>query len=86
MIPAHVTYAYQEGATIIPNDEFYTVPEDRVGKEKVDILFLISNAPVSTASMPEKGSQPYTGLATDMKLAMDSLMKKFPTFFYVNED
>ena len=83
MIPAHVTYAYQGGATITRNDEFYTLPEDKVGKEKVDILFLIANAPVSTASVPETGSQPYVGLATDMKLAMDSLIEKFPTFFYV---
>ena len=82
-IPDHVTYAYQEGATIVPNDEFYTLPEDKVGKEKVDILFLIANAPVETASMPETGSQKYTGLATDMKLAMDALLKKFPTFFHV---
>lgn len=82
-IPDHVTYAYQEGATIVPNDEFYTLPEDKVGKEKVDILFLIANAPVETASMPETGSQKYTGLATDMKLAMDALLKKFPTYFHV---
>merc|ERR1712048_891845 len=66
-----------------PDDEFYTLPEDKVGKEKVDILFLIANAPVETASMPETGSQKYTGLATDMNLAMDALLKKFPTFFYV---
>jgi hypothetical protein len=43
-IPAHITYAYKKGATIIRNDDFYEMPE---GKNKtIDLLFLMANAPV----------------------------------------
>ena len=78
-IPAHVTYAYKKGATIIENNDFYELPEG--GPKKVDLLFLIASAPVKTGSLPEAGSEPYVGLALTMELAMNELSEKFPSFF-----
>ena len=78
-IPSHVTYAYQKGVTIIPNDDFYEIPEG-VNKT-IDLLFLMSNAPVSTMSLPESGSAAYVGLANTMRMATAELSKKFPSFF-----
>merc|ERR1712032_1218127 len=48
-IPAHITYAYQEGATIVENEAFYTLPKGR--PKTIDLLFLNANAPLKTASM-----------------------------------
>ena len=76
-IPAHITYAYKKGATIAENKDFYTLPESQK-KRTVGILFLIANAPVSTASIPEHGSLSNAGLALAMELAMHELSKKFP--------
>ena len=81
-IPAHVTYAFKKGATIVENKQFYRLPKGFKSQiQKVDILFLIANAPVATASLPERGSQSYVGLATEMELAMQTLVEKFPIFF-----
>ena len=76
-IPQHVTYAHKRSATIVENTDFYTLPESRK-KRKVGILFLIANAPVSTASIPDHGSLSNAGLALAMELAMDELSQKFP--------
>ena len=78
-IPKHVTYAYKEGVKIVKNDDFYVFPEGE--SPKIDLLFLIANAPVPTASLPEGGLGSYVGLAVTMKLAMDELYNKFPLFF-----
>ena len=78
-IPSHVTYAYQKAARIVRNDDFYEIPEG-VNKT-IDLLFLMSNAPVSTVSLPESGSTTYVGLANAMRLATAELSKKFPSFF-----
>ena len=75
-IPAHITYAYKKNVTIIKNDDFYQLPGDKT--YTIDLLFLMSNAPVSTASFPEAGSQSYVGLANSMELAMDELSTIFP--------
>ena len=75
-IPAHITYAYKEGATIIKNDDFYQLPDNET--HTIDLLFLMSNAPVPTASFPEAGSEAYVGLANAMELAMDELSTMFP--------
>merc|ERR1712224_767758 len=58
-IPAHVTYAYKRGATIVRNDDFYEMSEG--SNKTIDLLFLMANAPVSTLSLPESGSQSYVG-------------------------
>ena len=79
-IPAHITYAYKPGATIARNDDFYTLPEGGASR-KVDLLFLITSAPVSTVSLPVGGSEAYAGVAMDMELAMEALSEKFPSFF-----
>ena len=78
-IPAHITYAYQKGATIAKNDDFYQMPE--AGSKNIDLLFLIANAPVKTVSFPEGGSESYAGLAEAMELATNELSKLFPAFF-----
>lgn len=78
-IPNHITYAYKKGVTIARNDEFYTLPKGKT--KKIDLLFLIANAPVSTVSMPEGGSEPYVGTAMTMELATEALAEKFPGFF-----
>ena len=80
-IPAHITYAYQKGATIVKNDDFYMLPDGTV--RKVDILFVIASAPVSTAALPEGGSEAYAGLAIAMELAMNELtnLREFASFF-----
>ena len=78
-IPSHITYAFQKGATIVKNDDFYKLPE--TGSKKIDLLFVIANAPVKTASFPEDGSEPYVGLAEAMELAMNELSEHFPAFF-----
>ena len=79
-IPAHITYAYQTGVTILENEDFYTFP-DGVKKKQVDLLFLIASAPVKTGAFPEGGSESYAGLAIAMELAMGKLVDKFPAFF-----
>ena len=78
-IPAHITYAYQKGATIVKNDDFYQLPENET--KNIDLLFLIANAPVKTASFPDAGSESYVGLAEAMELAMNELLELFPAFF-----
>ena len=78
-IPAHITFAYKEGVKILKNDDFYNLP-DGVHKE-VDLLFLIANAPVSMAGIPEGGSESYVGLAVAMELATTELAERFPLFF-----
>ena len=78
-IPDHVTYAYKKDATIVKNEEFYTLP--KTGTKKVGLLFVIANAPVKTASLPEAGSASYVGLAASMELAMNELSTQFPAFF-----
>ena len=78
-IPAHITYAYKHGATIVKNDDFYPLPQ--AGSKKVDLLFLIANAPVKTASLPDAGSESYVGLASAMELAVYELSENFPAFF-----
>ena len=75
-IPRHVTYAYKRSATIAENKDFYTLPKSPQ-KRKVGILFLIANAPVMTASLPEYGSLSNAGLALAMELAMNALSEKF---------
>ena len=78
-IPSHITYAYQEAAVIVDNDAFYTLPK---GKSKtIDVLFLMANAPVKTASLPVAGSESYIGMAVAMEFAVEALSKKFPDFF-----
>ena len=79
-IPSHITYAYKEGATIARNDDFYAWSE--AGTKKVDLLFLIASAPVSTISFPVSGSEAYVGTAVGIQLAMEELSKKFPSFFH----
>ena len=65
------------------NDDFYEMPE---GKSKtVDLLFLMANAPVSTQSLPESGSEQYVGLAKAMELATKKLSERFPAFFVGEE-
>lgn len=83
-IPAHVTYAYKQGATIAKNDDFYTLPE--TGPKQVDILFLIANAPVKTGALPDAGSEPYAGLANAMEIATRELYETFPAFFVETTD
>ena len=61
------------------NDDFY--PQPPAGSKEVDLLFVIANAPVKTASLPNAGSESYVGLAGAMELAMYELFKIFPTFF-----
>ena len=78
-IPAHITYAYKQGATIARNDQFYAWPEG--GAKQVDLLFLIASAPVSTVSLPVSGSESYVGAAEGMERAVEALSKKFPSFF-----
>ena len=78
-IPAHITYAYKEGATIAENDDFYKLPSGQT--KTVDLLFVIASAPVATGSLPEAGSESYVGLAIAMELAMNELADKFPAFF-----
>ena len=78
-IPAHITYAYKKAATIAKNDDFYKLPE--TGSKQIDVLFLIANAPVKTASFPVAGSESYVGLAEAMELAMNELLELFPAFF-----
>ena len=78
-IPAHITYAYKEGATIAENDDFYKLPSGQT--KTVDLLFVIASAPVATGSLPEAGSESYVGLAVAMELAMNELAEKFPDFF-----
>ena len=75
-IPAHITYAYKRDVTIIKNDDFYQLPDNET--HTIDLLFLMSHAPVSTASVPDDGSQSYVGLANSMELAMDELSTMFP--------
>ena len=41
----------------------------------------MANAPVSTASFPEEGSQSFVGLALAMELAINELADRFPAFF-----
>ena len=79
LIPTHITYAYKEGVTILKNDDFYTLPD--AGTKQIDLLFVMANAPVNTASMPEGGSQAYVGLAKNMELALNELSEIFPAFF-----
>ena len=78
-IPAHITYAYKKGATIVENNDFYVLPKNQT--KKVDVLFLVASAPVATGSLPEGGSGSYVGLAMAMELAMNELSEKFPAFF-----
>ena len=81
-IPAHITYAYKPGATIVRNDDFYDWPEGGAGASRqVDLLFLVASAPVSTVSLPVGGSEAYVGAAVGMELAMEALAEKFPSFF-----
>ena len=49
--------------------------------KKVDLLFVIANAPVNTVSLPDSGSEAYAGLAAVMELAMYELINNFPVFF-----
>lgn len=79
-IPNHITYAYQKDVEILRNDKFYAWTKNGQPK-KIDLLFLISNAPVSTVSEPESGSESYLGVAVGMQMAMKSLSEKFPSFF-----
>ena len=78
-IPAHVTYAYKKGATIARNKDFYSLPEGE--PKKIDLLFLIANAPVATGSLPEAGSFSYASLAVAMEQAINELSGIFPAFF-----
>ena len=59
-IPRHVTYAYKTNVPIIENDEFYTIPEE--GSKTIDLLFVMANAPVKTASLPSDGVQSCVGI------------------------
>ena len=61
------------------NDDFYAFPTNK--SKNIDLLFVIANAPVATASLPEAGSGSYVALANSMELAMDELSEKFPAFF-----
>ena len=72
-IPAHITYAYKQGATIARNDQFYALPEG--GTKQVDLLFLIVSAPVTTQALPVSGSESYVGAAVAMELAVEELSK-----------
>ena len=80
-IPAHITYAFKKGATIAKNDDFYALPNGQ--SKKVDVLFLIASAPVSTGSLPDAGSESYAGLPIAMELAMNELSENpdFSAFF-----
>ena len=40
-IPNHVTYAYQKDATIVRNDDFYTLPKDGT-KTNVVIVAIVA--------------------------------------------
>ena len=78
-IPSHITYAFKKDVKIAKNDDFYQLPN---GKTKsLDVLFLIANAPVSTAALPEGGSESYVGLSIGMQLAMQDLSESYPLFF-----
>ena len=83
-IPGHITYAFKKGATIVKNDNFYTLPEGQ--SKQIDILFLIANAPVKTTTIPEEGSESYVGTAVGMQLATEALSEIFPTFFAQEEE
>ena len=61
------------------NDDFYEMPEG--ANKTIDLLFLMANAPVSTLSLPESGSEAYIGLARVMEIATKELSEKFPAFF-----
>ena len=61
------------------------MPEDGPPK-KIDLLFLIANAPVKTAAFPEAGSESYVGLAEAMELATNELSEYFPAFFVEEEE
>ena len=62
------------------NDDFYTLPKNN--SRKVDLLFLIANAPVETTSLPVTGSESYIGTAVTMEFAMRKLLsEKFQSFF-----
>ena len=73
-IPVHMTYAYKADVAIIENDAFYTLPNDK--RKTIDLVFLIANAPVSTASLPGDGSESYVGEAMIMELAMEELISE----------
>ena len=75
-IPAHVTFAYKKNVTIMKNDDFYQLARNEI--RTIDLLFLMSNAPVATGSFPEAGSEPYVGLSTAMELAVAELSNIFP--------
>ena len=75
-VPAHITYAYKEGATIVKNDDFYKLPDNET--HTIDLLFLISNTPVSTTPFPDTGSKAYVGLVNVMELSVDELSSIFP--------
>ena len=83
-IPRHITYAYKENVSIIENDAFYTIPQDR--SKTIDLLFVMANAPVKTASLPTAGAESYVGIAVAMELAMEELSHKFPSFFPQEEN
>ena len=80
-----MTYAYKADVAIVENDEFYTLPNNK--RKTIDIVFLIANAPVKTASLPVAGSESYIGTAVTMELAMKELMseqllsEELPFFF-----
>ena len=78
-IPRHITFAYKENATIIDNDAFYTIPKD--SSRTIDLLFVMANAPVKTASLVAGGAESYVGIAVAMELAMEELSRRFPSFF-----
>ena len=78
-IPRQVTYAYKENVSIIENDAFYTIPKD--GSKTIDLLFVMANAPVKTASLPSAGAESYVGTTLAMKLVMEELSTNFSSFF-----
>ena len=78
-IPRHVTYAYKENVSIIENDAFYTIPKD--GPKTIDLLFVMANAPVKTLGLAAAGGECYVGTTVSMRLAMEELSNKFPSFF-----
>lgn len=49
--------------------------------KKVNLLFVMANAPVETVSLPVSGSEAFAGLAANMELAMYELFQNFPAFF-----
>lgn len=81
-IPTHVTFAYHPGAKIVANQHFMKTGE-RVAEngKTIDLLFLISNAPAETASVPVMGSESYASLGGHMEKAIEELKTKFPDFF-----